>query len=376
MSLVNDMLIDLQRRNEPGGKVLAGLRPAALPSQHLPMAALAAVLVVLSVGPWGSMGGGGPVAYQPPLLSKRLPIEPIRGAVTAPASEPSALAQPGIETLDVSLAEVELELPEPVLPKPDEAGLEPPAEPSALEPSALASTPARPEPVEPDEVEEWAPGPDTLTAAVTTAAPTASGGLIKRPTTNVATQAEAALHDGLGYLRVASFFQAERQFREALALEPDHSEAWAYLYTALLQQDRGAVAEGTALDGLEQARDPAPLAKLYASALAERGELGPALDVLQAHRSGAGADIEYEVLLASLMRTAGRHTDAAEIYQGLVAGDASQGEWWMGLAISQDAVGNSLDARVAFERARSAPGVSETLADYATQRIEALRLQN
>ena len=385
MSLVNDMLVDLQRREAPKRTSLRGLRPVAVaplrPSHRLPMVA-ASMLVIISAGAWGFASRNGLAASQSPLPE---PLALKDATDTTLARRPAEFAEPPVTastpaiTVIAEQAAPNQDSPEQIAPEARveivEAGIAAAGIASAEIASAeiasaeIASAEiAEPtEPVMPDPVTVEAPLVD---------APPASARVIKQPTTNTASRADVALHAGLEQLRVENFREAERQFRGTLELQPDHSDAWAYLYTALLQQKRPTAAEAVAVDGLEQARNPAPLAKLYANALAERGELARALEVLQAHRPSAGVDTQYDELLGSLLGSAGRHADAAAIYQDLLTADASRGEWWIGFAISQDALGNSIDARQAFERARQAPGISTTLADYASYRIQALRSQN
>jgi len=365
MSLVNDMLVDLQRRDAPKRTSLRGLSPLAVPpsrpSHRLPMVA-ASALVIISAGAWGLMSRDGLAASQSPLP---IPLALKDATDTTLAHRPAEYAEPPIIastpaiTVIAEQAAPKQESPEQIAPE---------AEVEIIE-AGIAAAEIAPDKIA-DPVEPVTPDP------VTVAARLPSARAIKQPTTNTASRADVALHSGLERLRAENFREAERQFHATLELQPDQSEAWAYLYTALLRQDRPAAAETVAVDGLEQARNPAPLAKMYAKALAERGELGRALDVLQAHRPGSGVDTQYDELLGSLLGSAGRHGDAVAIYQDLLTADASAGQWWIGFAISHDALGNSLDARQAFERARQAPGISTTLADYASYRIEALRSQN
>ena len=43
--------------------------------------------------------------------------------------------------------------------------------------------------------------------------------------------------------------------------------------------------------------------------------------------------------------------------------------WWLGLAVSLDGAGRGQDARTAYERALSLPGLKADAADYARERL-------
>jgi MSHA biogenesis protein MshN len=58
-----------------------------------------------------------------------------------------------------------------------------------------------------------------------------------------------------------------------------------------------------------------------------------------------------------------------ERYQAATRLAPNEGRWWAGLGIALDAAGKSADAREAYQKARSLPGLPADLAHYVEQRL-------
>lgn len=164
----------------------------------------------------------------------------------------------------------------------------------------------------------------------------------------------------------------EQSWRDAVSRDPQDGTAWIGLYDALLDDDEGQAAEAAILEGFSRAADPSLLASRYARVLISRGELSAALSLLQDHNQPGAFDEEREALLAWLLQSTQRHREAADAYRTLVARNSQLGDWWVGLAISLENIGNRDGALQAYERARGSVQIKATLARYAKQRIAAL----
>ena len=181
------------------------------------------------------------------------------------------------------------------------------------------------------------------------------------------------LREGASAMNRGDLGTAEYKFRQVLAAEPDASQASIYLFTVLQEQGRVDAADTVLVAGLETGSDSAPLAKLYARSLLDRGQATLALQVLEAYRPALNEDSEYAALLAALLQKAFRHQDAAQIYEQLLTLDRRAGDWWVGLGIAQDGLGRPGDALYAFQQARGTSRISAALADYTDQRIAELQ---
>lgn len=171
---------------------------------------------------------------------------------------------------------------------------------------------------------------------------------------------------------VAKSSTGQQQVRQTVARDPPDGAAWLRLYETLLDRGEAEAAEATILEGLGSAKDPSPLAIRYAKVLIGRGELNRARTVLQDHRPAAAFDADYEALLAWLLQSTAHHREAADAYRTLLASNTQLGDWWVGLAISLENVGDRKGALQAYQQARDSVQIKSALAKYASQRIAAL----
>ena len=201
------------------------------------------------------------------------------------------------------------------------------------------------------------------------------------PTTSISRRIEdhgtspeqTALARGLQALRGGNLSAAEHFFREAVAADAGDGALWSYLYSTQIQASKIGAAEQSLRRGLTAARNPAPLAKLYARLLFDRGEIGAAVTVLSDYRSTTPGDAEYDAFLAAMLRQQGQFEQAGALYRQLLSGDPGPGDWWIGLAMSYDGLGNHADALAAFQRGLRAHTLKPPLARYARRRIAELQ---
>jgi MSHA biogenesis protein MshN len=185
-----------------------------------------------------------------------------------------------------------------------------------------------------------------------------------------AEQAELAYQDALRAHARGRHDTAATAFGQALELDPRHAAARAALAALHINAGRTNDAR-TLLDaGLRLERAPA-LAQLQARLLMEDGELDAARAVLTPAPSLAGYP-DTHALIAALDQRQGRHQDAATRYQALVGLRPDEAVWWLGLALSREALGDASQARAAYTQARARSAPDSTLARYATERLTVL----
>ena len=112
--------------------------------------------------------------------------------------------------------------------------------------------------------------------------------------------------------------------------------------------------------------------KLQARLLSAREQQAEALALLNRNLVQNNQDQEYLALLASLFQQQGQHARAIEVYQVLLKKDAEQAQWWVGSAISLEALELKQDALRAYVQARRIPGIDARLKKYAESRIQVL----
>ena len=375
MSLLNDVLRDLQTRGVFGVPPLTGLEPVADAStQHrrrtLLLSALAALSIASAIVLWR------PVADQAWVLSfARIMADATSqpqsvsqtDAKTSPQAEP-ALAATGDDLR--KLFAFDSSTTSSPAPR-DDYVADPSADsPAAVESPAVVESPAAVESQPAVESQAAAASPVTVESPAALE-PAATTTILRRKSGTEATAATVAR--GLKAMGGNDLRTAEHLFREALVADSGDAATWSYLYSVLVRASQPAAAERALQRGMASARQPAALAKLYARMLLDRAEKDAALSILQAHRPRAAADAEYDAFLAALLQQLGHYGEAGEIYRTLLTVEPGSGSGWIGLAMSHDSLGNRADALSAFERALGTGSLKTPLARYARRRSAELK---
>lgn len=402
MSLINDMLRDIDRRSGD-----QAIKPAALdgtltvppqrarrwPPSWVLLLAMTAVLGALAGILLYGLGGqpARPVPEPAQLAPSVAPSAPTSTAPVAASEQPAgdeaarhtettAAPQPPAQA-GKAVAAV------PVSPSPTTSpSLTEPTE-SAVQaaPEAVADEPA---PARPDR--EIPPGKLTTIGTPTVAGDAAGpDSVVSRPLPPVQAEAPPAptarpqirptpaetasehLAQALKALERGQADVAERDLRRALALEPDHAQALTAMAALLLQQGRRTELETLLGALLARAPDQAAPAVLLARLRAERGDTAGALQLIEA-LPAERLSAEALAVLATLQQRAGHHADAVANYRRALATGPQRGTTWAGLAISLEALAQPAEARVAWEAALAAGPLDAPLAQHARKRLAAL----
>jgi tetratricopeptide (TPR) repeat protein len=165
---------------------------------------------------------------------------------------------------------------------------------------------------------------------------------------------------------------AQLALEESLQISPNHIRARETLAALLLNEGRVSEAASSLRNGLQLMPDATPLAKLYARILVGQGDVADAIVALERARPAVSADPEYHALLAALYREVKKYAQAALTYQQVLIQRPGVASYWMGLALSQDAMGEQAQALEAFQRAQRAGGLGAEVLRYIQSRIVAL----
>lgn len=329
MSLLNDVLRDLQSRGAPEPRPLDGLAPVASVNSdpRLRLWPLAIVALAVAVLAWRPITAA--LAHD----RQEAPVETVATELPAPAPPAPAVDAPE---------------PAPAAPVPETTVPVPTPTPVVEEP--------QPAPV---------PDADVPAAASETL-------IVRRQTAEVEDGNSAPLGSGLQALQSGNLAAAEKFFGNALAIDASDALAWSYLYETQARAGKIAAAEQTLQRSLGAASETTALAKLYARLLIERRETARAITILQDHRLTKTPDSDYDAFLAALLQQQGRFAEAGSLYRELLERDPQPGAWWIGLAMSSDSLGDRAAALAAFERALRADRLKQPLANYARRRIAEL----
>ncbi|MBT8144442.1 MAG: tetratricopeptide repeat protein, partial [Gammaproteobacteria bacterium] len=165
---------------------------------------------------------------------------------------------------------------------------------------------------------------------------------------------------------------AERAARDWLVRQPGNADAQLLLQQALVEQGRVDAAIAHLRASLTNTDAPVRVATALAHQLLAAGDDAAALTVLQQYRHNAAANLEFQALLAAVFERTGDYPAAFDRYGYLVTQRPQQGAWWVGLAISSEALGRRGDARAAYQTARSVENLDPALARYASERLAQL----
>ncbi len=162
-------------------------------------------------------------------------------------------------------------------------------------------------------------------------------------------------------------------YKSALQQDAGHAAARQALVALLLENRRIEEAQQFLQEGLNLYPDRYAYAILLARIQVDRGDLQGAHDLLSKYAGSAANDAEYHAFDAALLQRLGRNKEAVAGYQAALKLAPDAALWWMGMGISLQADNRDADALAAFQRAKSAGGLSPALLAFVDQRMKQLQ---
>ncbi len=200
-----------------------------------------------------------------------------------------------------------------------------------------------------------------------------STGLKKTALPQTARQRAQSLHRrALSLFAEGRYVDGEKKLRGALAAYPAHIESRSLLAARKIRANRLAEADELLVAGLDGTGRHPQLAKMRARVLVAMDRVETALQVLQGNRPPVGMDPEYYAFHAALLQRVGNHEAATDQYKNALLIHPSRGLWWMGLAISLEAMGHRQDAVRAYTKARKAGLAKKAIRHFVETRLSAL----
>lgn len=361
MSLINDMLRDLEARRATEQRVPAGLlhatghaAPARSPRRLLLIALTLTLLLLAAAVAW--------LAWQrystpAPAVAVAPAIAPVPALPPTSTPAPDPVADGSAPAVTETPAPAAVEPPPMAAPAPDVAPVA----------SVAAATP--PPEAAPPVVIRPAAEPVPRPAARPASAPVAVEKTVRPPTPQL--QAETEYQRGVNALRGGNQAAAETALRTALRLDGEHLLARETLAAVLLGAGRLIEADEVLEQGRRQfARNPT-LALLLARLRVEQGQTGAAVTILEQTLHAATARADYLAFLAALYQRELRYEESIESYGRALALQPQQASWWVGMGISLENAGRRADAVKAYEQA-AAGALPPQLQDHVRNRLKAL----
>jgi len=196
----------------------------------------------------------------------------------------------------------------------------------------------------------------------------------KRQRELTATQKAKNLYQsGYKYILTGNALKAQEELRNALIILPGHNKSRELLAGIYIKN--GQIVEARTLLQYGMRISPAHTiyAKLYARILMDQNDIVRAISVLLRNPPAIGVDADYHALLAALYQKNKQHQQAATVYSKLLKLRDTNGVWWLGMAISLEALGNKSQAMLAYDKAKKSGNLGKGLAQYTDQRVIALK---
>ncbi len=168
------------------------------------------------------------------------------------------------------------------------------------------------------------------------------------------------------------YSQAIEELKGFLASSREAHQSRKTLATILLAQGQVSEARKFLEQGLSLAPNFAPFKKLYARILLD-GSPEDAVRLLERLPPEIQQDPEYHQIYAVALQFNQQFESAALIFEALLQVDNGNASWWMGLALSKDAVGEYNDAESAYSMASQLGERNLILSQYGDQRLRTLR---
>lgn len=367
MSVINQMLKDLDERQAE-----VGLGSASMPIRSLPGRSAMAIgrwwwglglaMVVVGGGAWYYLEqaehGRGAVSAAVPPVSLPAAGDVVPSTVVAVPSEalpPSPIGAP----LRLSAELATLPSPPTDLPK---------AVPANRELPALAATqPKLIEAAKPVEV----PSPSKPATAPTAVAASAAPPYIDKQV-RLSTPREKGDYEyrrGLAAFNQGRLSEAQELLLVALREDPGHLSARQLLLKLLVEQRSLEEAKRLLLEGLALHPSQTGWAMALARMQMDGGDLRSAVQTLEGSRAFGKDSADYCGLFGALLQRMQRYKDAAEQYRGALRQAPADARWWIGLGVALEADGAVVEARQAYQNARSAGGLTADLASFVEQKL-------
>ncbi len=196
-------------------------------------------------------------------------------------------------------------------------------------------------------------------------------------------QAENEYRKALESLQQGHMTQAIESLAHALQLDASHIAARQAIVGLLVEAQRFDEAERQLQQGLHLDPSQPNLAMMLARLQVERGDTHAGLETLQRGLPDAMAradyvkeQADYHAFLAALLQREGQHGAAIKHYTQALRNTPQSGIWLMGIGISLQAENRLPEAQEAFNRAKASNTLRPDLQTFVEQRLKQIKQQS
>lgn len=158
----------------------------------------------------------------------------------------------------------------------------------------------------------------------------------------------------------------------AVKQAPADVNARSTLAVLLLEQGRDSMSKYILEEGLNTHPQESQWAMILGRELYSEGKLDEAQQILEEASPSMANHEDYYALYAGVLQARKEHTRAAVVYRNLLRQHPSNGAWWLGLAISLEAMSRKDDAITAYKHALNTPQLNPDSERFAKDRLNRL----
>lgn len=162
---------------------------------------------------------------------------------------------------------------------------------------------------------------------------------------------------------------AQDNYYDVLAHDPDNQGAREQLAGLLYGEGRLVEARQLLEEGLRRDPQQADFRLLLARLAISEGQPQQALGWLSGYQPDLADNMDYYATWAGLTQELGQNADAAALYVKLLRQQPDQGRWWLGLGVAEDGQGHSQRALDAYRNALLHGNLGEASTNWLQQRI-------
>jgi tetratricopeptide (TPR) repeat protein len=159
---------------------------------------------------------------------------------------------------------------------------------------------------------------------------------------------------------------------ELMAKYPEYATARESLATLLISQGNISQAQQVIRVGLQQRPFYPPYIQLKARILVNEGKVKQALNLLQLEPPPLAENPDYHALIAALYQRQGQPNFAEKLYEQLLVIQPHNPTWWTGLGIALESLGKRTLAINAYTKVKESSNLSPELKIYAETRLRNL----
>ena len=376
MSMINQMLKDLDKRNASAGggpPLTSGVLLSSGRRSSVGPLILVALVIVVAVAGFMVWNKSRKPAGQPPLapvaaaapapvVAPSAPVvPPVANAVVVPSSAPAPVPAPAPAAAPTVAAAVVATPVEPAKPVTKPEPMTQPAK-AAAKPVVIAeqTKTTKAEPAMLARVEKAEPKPVTAKeVSFKVVSP-------KQRSDNLYRQAVTLMQE-------SHSAEAQDALRQSLAANSLNHSSRQLLAGLLVETGRNMEAAAVLREGLALVPGHSGYSMALARLQITSGSKDDALATLERGLVSAGDDADYHAFYAALLQRVNRHEEATKPYITALRSDPSMPKWLIGVGVSLQAQSNTTDAAEAFQRALDTGELSAEVAQFATQQLKLIK---